>query len=211
VKITVDDGLVIRGSFYPAVSDAKAPTVLLLHQNESGRTEWNPIIPSLMAKGYNVLAIDQRGFGLTGGTVSYTKLEKDADDVLVWLRNQPTVDADRVAVIGASIGANVALRVCATDDRCHAVVALSPGLSFFSVTTLDAVKTMSKKGILLIAAQLDTDSAGAVRALSFSAPSDNSIMATLYSASRNHGNALIGFKNVNSTILEWLDLYNQKP
>jgi pimeloyl-ACP methyl ester carboxylesterase len=201
------DGLIVKGSFYPTTSGEKSPAVLLLHQNEGGRTEWLPLIPELTAKGYNVLAIDQRGFGLTRGKRNYGLLESDATTVLAWLREQSSTDPDRVAVIGSSVGANVALGVCAADDRCRVVIALSPGTNFFGIDSSSAVKAMNKKAVMLIAGQMDSASANAVRFLLPVVPQDTSVMARLYAGVANHGKDLLGYKDVIPMIVGWLDGY----
>jgi pimeloyl-ACP methyl ester carboxylesterase len=212
VEIKMQDGLVVQGSFYRTTSSEKAPAVLLLHQNNGSRAEWLPIIPDLVAQGYNVLAIDQRGFGLTGGKREYLLLEKDATAVVGWLRDEQTsVDPELVALIGSSVGANVALRVCASDDRCHAVVALSPGTNYYNIDSTSAVKTLGKKAVLFVAGQLDADSADAVKVLLSDVPRDTSAMARLYAGTASHGRALVGYQDVNSMVLAWLLKYNQKP
>src|SRR5258707_10025454 len=139
VQIKMADGLVIKGTFYPASAGVAAPAVLLLHQYNGNRRQWDAFTTALTAKGYNVLAVDQRGFGETGGKVDWTLAEQDASVLMTWLREEPTVDLDKVAVVGASIGSNLALRVCASDPKCHTAIALSPALDYVGVTTKNAI------------------------------------------------------------------------
>src|SRR5262249_36546038 len=108
VAIKMADGLVIRGTFYPASGSEPAPAVLLLHQYNGNRRQWDAFTNALIAKGYNVLAVDQRGFGETGGKLDWIRAEQDGGTLMTWLREEPTVDLDKVAVVGASIGSNLA-------------------------------------------------------------------------------------------------------
>ena len=210
LKIKMADGLDIVATFYPTTGTDKAPVVLLLHQFEGDRGQWDPIIPDLTGHNYNVLAIDLRGFGNTGGTADWKLAVTDGLALMGWLRNQSSVDPDRVAVIGASIGADLALKVCAADTDCHTAIALSPGLSFPDGMTTDTVKNMTNKAILLIAAQLDRVSSSAVKLLTDVAPVDLTIMSKLYASVRNHGVELLTHPDVSPLILQWLDTYNKK-
>jgi alpha-beta hydrolase superfamily lysophospholipase len=62
VTFTTSDGLTIYGDLHEV--SLEAPIILLFHQARgSARGEYGNIIPKLMAKGYNILAIDQRNGG----------------------------------------------------------------------------------------------------------------------------------------------------
>jgi pimeloyl-ACP methyl ester carboxylesterase len=83
VTVTAADGLVLQGDFYGTPdSDGEKPAVLLLHMLDSSRSAWNPLLPALIADGYNVLAVDLRGHGDTGGTRDWARAQ---DDTQVWL------------------------------------------------------------------------------------------------------------------------------
>src|SRR5262249_42163007 len=166
VEIQMADGLKIKGSFYPNLGETKAPAALLLHQLGDNRNEWAVFANPLADKGYAILAVDMRGFGKTGGKQDWTMAESDAAALMAWLRKQPGVDPAHVVIMGASIGGNLALRECARDPACHAVMALSPALSYVGVDTKFAVEKMENKSVFLAASQLDEASAFAVKALS---------------------------------------------
>jgi pimeloyl-ACP methyl ester carboxylesterase len=145
VRIKAEDGLPISGLFYPSTLRGQAsPAALLLHQINGTKAQWQPLIPALLAEGYSVLAVDLRGFGETGGQINWKRAEADVATLLVWLRDQSGVDGDEIAIIGASIGANLALRGCASDTGCRVAVALSPGLDYFGLTTGDAIRNEQK-------------------------------------------------------------------
>src|SRR5260221_4041440 len=102
VQIKMAEGLGIKGPFYVSSTGNPAPAVLLLHQYNGNRHQWDAFTNALTANGYNVLAVDQRGFGEMGGNLNWTLAEHDATDLMAWLREQPTVDLDKAAVVGAS-------------------------------------------------------------------------------------------------------------
>ncbi|WP_411768839.1 alpha/beta hydrolase family protein [Winogradskyella sp. A3E31] len=67
IQLITSDSLDIYGDLYQL--DKSAPTILLFHQGGSNaRAEYEPIIPILTAKGYNILAIDQRVGGQIYGS-----------------------------------------------------------------------------------------------------------------------------------------------
>lgn len=208
VKIPMADGLEIWSEFYAATGDEKAPAALLLHQFNGSSFEWQEFAVPLAEQGYNVLAVDMRGQGLTGGDIDWKLAESDALALMGWLREQDTVDPDRVAVIGASIGANLALRACAQDEACHAVIALSAGLGYFGVGTLDTVEGMKDKAIFLTASQNDTPAGNDIKDLAAAAPSSADVLMHIYASSNRHGTAMFSFPDLIPMMLQWLDSYN---
>ncbi len=207
VKIKASDGLQIVGSYYPStLSGGHSPAALLLHQNGGSKEEWEPFIPALLAEGYTVLAVDQRGFGQTGGKVDWRLAEKDITAMLAWLRNIAAIKGDEVAIIGASIGSNLTLRACVTDAKCHVAVALSPGLNYFNVTTEDAARKLGDKAALLVAAQNDTESSNAVKKLAGVLPGNGAVR--LYKG-EEHGVELFKHEDLAPMIIQWLKTYNR--
>jgi pimeloyl-ACP methyl ester carboxylesterase len=209
ISIPMADGLEIKGDFYTAPEGELAPAALLLHQNNGSGVGWIPFAVPLAAQGYNVLAIDMRGHGLTGGRRNWGLAESDAAALMDWLREQPTVDPDRVAIVGASIGANLALRVCSEDADCHAAIALSPGLNYFGISTRTAVEAMEDKSILLVASQLDAQSGDATKSLTSFTPSSVNVLTRIYGSVPSHGVAMFGQDDLIPLMLGWLDMYNE--
>ncbi|MBK8024346.1 MAG: alpha/beta fold hydrolase [Chloroflexi bacterium] len=127
VQVTTSDGVVLAGDFYvPAV--VPAPAVLVFHQNNSDRTDARPLAEPLVAAGYAVLAVDQRGVGGSGG-FWMPRAEIVLGDIrawLAWLREQPEVRTEAVFTLGSSTGGLLALAGCADDAGCRSAIALSP-------------------------------------------------------------------------------------
>ncbi len=203
VTVEAYDGLTLVGEFYPSASEP-APTVLLLHMLGSRRNAWQPLIPSLSDAGYNVLAVDLRGHGETQGAQDWPAAERDVTTWLDWLGEQPSVLPDQIAIVGASIGANLALSGCAFDERCVTAVALSPGLDYRGVVTESAINEgLTERSALLVASQRDTYSADSVKTLATQASGELGLQ--LYSG-RAHGTDL--FREAGApvipVILNWL-------
>ena len=110
------------GAIYVRSSDAQGdlPVVILLHDFLQNNQQWffSTFLLDLLAENYSVLALNLRGHGNSPLSDNRDQLEIGVEDLeasyldvqtaLDWLGNESGVDADRIAVIGAGFGANVA-------------------------------------------------------------------------------------------------------
>lgn len=204
VEIEAGDGLILKGDYYSSPEAGVA--VLLLHMNNSNKEAWSPFIPALHEAGYGVLAVDTRGFGSTGGVRDFELAQTDVQAWLDWLKSQDGVTG--VAIIGASVGANLALVGCANDADCLTVIALSPGENFFDVAPADAIQTgLADRSALFVASLRDTESAQAVR--TFAQIATGIFGVRMYDRSQ-HGTAYFAGRGVEekiNTFISWLDEY----
>jgi esterase/lipase len=201
VQFAAPDGLVIASTLYPAPS-RPAPTVLLLHMAGSNRTAWNPLAQQLQATGFNVVAIDLRGHGDTGGAIDWPKAQQDIGAVLTRLNTLPGVDRQRLLIVGANIGANLGLNVCAVTLNCKSVVLLSPALDYQGIKTADAMSRYAKRPILIVASRSDSPSGAESAALDKLAQGEHKLQ--LYDGSA-HGTALLAaHPDLLVLIVEWL-------
>jgi pimeloyl-ACP methyl ester carboxylesterase len=209
VEAEASDDLILRGSYYAVADsllpDTGAPAVLLLHMNNSTRAGWQPAIQPLVDAGYNVLAVDMRGFGETDGDVDFDLALIDVQTWLDWLRSQPEVDPAFVSVMGASIGANLALVGCGNDADCVTAIALSPGLAFFDIRPGDILnETLRDRAILLIVSQLDSESIVAVE--EFFTTARGEVAARIFTGSSHGTNLFLPYGDrLTPFIIAWLD------
>jgi pimeloyl-ACP methyl ester carboxylesterase len=98
--------------------------VVLAHGASTNQSSWYGALPGLAAAGYRVLAFDSRGVGDSTGASSLDPSDRaaDLDAAIRFVRSQ---GAERVVVMGSSLGAIAALRVAARADLA-AVVGVSP-------------------------------------------------------------------------------------
>ncbi len=115
-----EDGLF--GNFY--ASSERAPAILVIGGSEGGLID-GPNIDSLRAEGWNVLALAYHRAPGTPDSLEQVPLEI-FDRALDWLARQPSVDPSRVAMLGASKGAEAALLVATRRPDLRAVVLGTP-------------------------------------------------------------------------------------
>lgn len=206
ISIPASDDLMLVGDFYipEATLETGNPTVLLFHMLGGRRSAYEPLIPDLVDAGYSVLNADLRGHGDTGGSQEWDLTVDDVQVWLDWLRTQDGVDRSRIAIIGGSIGSNVALMGCANDADCVGAIALSPGLDYRGVQPETAVVDgLSDRAVLLIASHSDRYSAESVEQLITNSTGD--VSGRIYRGS-GHGTNLFRteYASVSHTILSWL-------
>ena len=85
----------------------------------------------LVEAGFVVVRYDKRGVGQSGGRAESATLVDYAEDaraVVRWLERRPEVDKDRLALVGHSEGAAVAMLLAAREDRVKAAALVAgPG------------------------------------------------------------------------------------
>jgi dienelactone hydrolase len=115
----------VFANYFPA-PDASGPAVMMLGGSEGGigdNTTRSAI--DLQSKGFSVLTPSYFGAPGQPGSLQLIALET-FDRALDWLREQPEVDPDRIAVVGHSKGAEAALLVGTRRPELAAVVASAP-------------------------------------------------------------------------------------
>lgn len=133
VSFVTGDDVMIVGNYLEASDMA----VLLLHMMPSTKESFGELAEELQKKDFSVLAIDLRGHGEStqNGKLNY----KDFNDVqhksssydvkaaIAFLKDQ---GASTISIIGASIGANLALQYQAEHPEIKKTILLSPGLNY---------------------------------------------------------------------------------
>jgi pimeloyl-ACP methyl ester carboxylesterase len=124
--------------------------VLCLPMMPATKESYIPLLQALEKTDCLAWAIDFRGHGesTNGGTLDYRQFEDidhqkyriDAYEALMQLSEE----GDVTAIIGASIGANIALELQA-DFEVPKTVLLSPGLDYWGIETIPPAKTLTKE------------------------------------------------------------------
>ncbi len=134
VDLTAADGTKLKATYYAA--GKSGPGVLLMHQCNRDRSMWNAFAPKLAAAGFNVLTLDFRGFGESGGIANdkatpqqrgeqFRKFGSDVDVAFEFLVSQPGVKRDVIGAGGASCGVNESIQVARRHPEVKSLVLLS--------------------------------------------------------------------------------------
>lgn len=108
VQVTAADGTVLKGTY---IEDARRShhTVILLHGLYQNRSMCLPYVSLYRNLGYNVLLIDQRGHGESGGGHTDWGLS-EVDDIDAWVKLLQKKDpAAKIGLHGISLGAAMSL------------------------------------------------------------------------------------------------------
>lgn len=130
VWITTPDGLRLHAWFMHARGlppGTKAPAVLHVHGNAGNVASHDDFSRFLTDAGFTVLIFDYRGYGRSDDATMLGRraLLRDTEAALAHLLARDDVDADRVGVLGVSLGGAFALRASADEPRVRAVATLS--------------------------------------------------------------------------------------
>ena len=116
-----------RAHQHPAHAMPAAPAVLVMHGWGANASLMGAVAAPLHAAGFAVLLLDARCHG-SSDDEPFTSMPRFAEDIaagLAWLRTQPGIAADRLALLGHSVGAGACLLHASQHHDVCAVVSLS--------------------------------------------------------------------------------------
>jgi dienelactone hydrolase len=138
VDLKSADGVILKATYFAAGKEG--PGVILLHQCNMQRHAWDGLAAQLAASGINVLTLDFRGFGESGGVAAYklpsreesnvmlsTTWHDDVDAALKFLESQPGVNREMIGAGGASCGVDQAVHLAMRHPEVKSLVLLSEG------------------------------------------------------------------------------------
>lgn len=108
VHLVAPDGVRLHAWYLPARGEPRG-TVLFLHGNAGNVGTHLASVYWLPAEHYNVLLLDYRGYGASGGSASIAGSLRDIETALGWLVARPEVQAHGLAVFGQSLGGALAV------------------------------------------------------------------------------------------------------
>jgi len=169
-RITGTGGVILAGKYVPPASPDKL-TFILLHGLGSGKGEWYSFVDKLTQQGYGYLLYDLRGHAdstkdKSGNTVDYKyflqagpgseweKMVPDLNCAVKYLVKKG-INKNKIALMGASLGANVSLLYAVKNKTIPLVVLLSPGWSYAGLNIDTAIKEYGDRPLLIAASPGD--------------------------------------------------------
>jgi len=103
VDLKSADGTLLKATYFPAANSG--PGVLLFHQSNRTRQSWEGVARQLSAFGINVLTVDSRGHGESGGNSKDAEKwwPEDLEPAFKYLVSQPGVNRDVIGAGGAGV------------------------------------------------------------------------------------------------------------
>jgi len=221
---TATDGMPIAATYHEAAGKPKkpVPAVVLVHMYSRSREDWKAVAAQLQKEGFAVLAIDMRGHGgstrrggreLAWKTMDGAEWLASVGDVrgaIAHLRAKKEIDGGRIALVGASVGANLVLNGAAAEEEAKSgvrgVALLSPGANYCGVETAEAMKRYGTGRLFLAASEDDPEACADTRALAEAAADPKKVLKIYPKA--GHGTEMFGREeprgDLAKSLLEWL-------
>src|SRR5262249_36182641 len=130
VTIRTDDGVSLAATWYEP--QGRSPAVILVHMLHKNRRDWESVASRLASEGIGALAFDLRGHGEStgaspeGDAADYSVLIRDVGAARRYVASRSDVQAARIGIAGASIGANLAVLEASGDTAVASIALLSP-------------------------------------------------------------------------------------
>jgi len=115
VEFKAADGTALFAWFLPARGEPRA-SVLYLHGNAENISTHFANVAWMPAAGFNVLALDYRGYGGSEGAPTLEGVQLDIDAAMRTLLARPDVDPARIIIFGQSLGGALAIHYAAHSE-----------------------------------------------------------------------------------------------
>ena len=144
-----NQSLTANAIFYPASRPGSA-AILILPGEKDVKSIWQSFAQAAQVKGLATLVIDLPAS--YPSQPNSTTLDALAEAGLKWLLSSQGGNAPGAAVVGSSSGANLAMRLAATQLQVKALVLLSPELSNKDLPVTEALTHLSSRPVYIVSA-----------------------------------------------------------
>jgi esterase/lipase len=208
ITLHTSDGLKLSANYYEG--SKHAATIILLHSLRRSKDDYKTLAEALYERGFGVIALDFRGHGESEGNWNsflpqdYNNMVFDVLAAREYLK-QRQANYKKLAIIGSSIGANVALRFAATQPDVKTVILLSCGIEYHGISAIQFIGDYGSRPLLIATSEDDQYSAESSEKLSKQA---TGVVELIKFHSAGHGNAMLEREpSLTSSIFFWLSLH----
>ncbi len=208
------DGTSLAGEFYESsnrrsffasrATEDKSPGVVLVHMLTGSKSDWRGLPDRIRDAGISALTIDLRGHGASSGSAAdLAAMVQDVRAAAQWLASRQNVRPDAIGVVGASLGASLALLAAAELPQVRVIGLLSPSLDYRGLRTdTGLIKRLGSRAIWLAASSEDPL---ALRTLRDMAAETSGPREQMVSSTAAHGTVLLDRDgDVARALVDWL-------
>ncbi len=203
VTLTSLDGTPLTGELYEA-SSRPAPGVVLIHMLTRNKGDWDSLANRIQDAGITALAIDLRGHGGSSGSPqALPAMVQDVRAAVQWLSARQGVRPGAIGIVGASLGASLALLAAVDLPMVRAIGLVSPSLDYRGLRTdTGLLKKIGARSIWLAAS---ADDPLALRTLRDFASEPSGPREQMVSSHAGHGTSLLTADHeVGRALVDWL-------
>lgn len=211
VTLETKDGVTLGATYYaPPGGEEESPGLILVHEYGRSRRDWRRTAEQFQEAGFGVLTFDLRGHGDSRQKgeekLSFKHMTEeefnaataDLDAARAYLRKRARVDGTRIAVLGAELGANLALKWGAENPRVDTVIVASADRDYHGVKMEEA----NYQGpLLVLAGEGDPLGSAAARWLDMTSQAQKTVKMF---PGGDRGEDLVRRDDVREYILQWL-------
>ena len=197
------DGTTLAGEFYES-SNRPSPGVVLVHMLSRNKSDWHGLPDRIRDAGITALTFDLRGHGSSSGSAGDLQaMIQDVRAATQWLATRQNVRPDAIGVVGASLGASLALLAAVDLPQVRVIGLLSPSLDYRGLRTDTAlVKRLGARSLWLAASSEDPL---ALRTLRDMAGETSGPREQMVSSTAAHGTRLLERDDeVGRALVDWL-------
>lgn len=172
INFTTKDGIIIEGDWYETNANPPKGAIILLHMMPETKKSWSLFAQNASKDGWNALAIDLRGHGgsikSSSGTINFLSFSdkehqssiEDVRSAIEFIKGK-NIKTENIILVGASIGANLALEAQSENPLLKASVVLSAGTDYRGIKSEPLVKKLTpQQYVLFIGTEQDMRSSG---------------------------------------------------
>jgi dienelactone hydrolase len=212
IELVTADSVRLASTLYP-VAETKPPAIVFVHMLGSDRHAWEALATRAQQAGFLGLALDLRGHGESARqtpnapdyhTFSDATWREALQDIAAAKRVliEQGANPENIAVLGAGIGASLALHYSVEDLDVAAVILLSPSLEDHGFKTNDDLLAYGRRPVLLVCGEDDSSASAACAALKQTAPGFCELRS--YAGSARGTDLLVSSPNAIEQVVQWL-------
>jgi dienelactone hydrolase len=165
------------------------------------KDDWQAVAERLATANVTSLAVDLPGSAIPDEAAALAAWQSDVRSAVDFLAGSPGVRPGAIGLVGASLGANLAVLAAAGDPRVRSIVLVSPTLDYRGVRIETPLRQYGGRPALLVASLKDAYSARSVRELVKEAPG---VRETRWAETPAHGTVLLAREpDLVQALVEW--------